>query len=163
MQTQGQVQDLGGGTFGVTGAPGATGDTSPNYADDPLVNSVVKLPSLAEAMAYKRSNPSFHGVQRPGDYQRVVQREMANQATGGRLDQAVENRAEGARAARGDFSASPYATARAMGGFQGVRGGDEAATARAMGDAQIMRGMGDPRNARGRDERTRRLARGSSL
>lgn len=123
-QTTGQVANLGGGKFGVTGAPGAVGDTSPNYYDDPTVNQFAELPSLAEAMAYKKSKPTFHGVQRPGDYQRVVQREMANEASGGQLNQLIENRVENARAARGDTTASPFAVARAMGGFHGVRGGD---------------------------------------
>jgi len=123
LQTGGQVRDLGGGNFGVSAAPGAYGDTSPNYYDDPTVNQFAKLPSLEEAMQYMGSKPTFKGVQRPGDYQRVVQRQMADEASGGQLNDLIEQRVEGSRADRNDFSASPYSVARAMGdgssAFQG--------------------------------------------
>jgi len=122
LRTGGQVQDFGGGTFGVSAAPGSHGDTSPNFYDDPTVNEIVKLPSLAEASQYMGSQPTFHGVQRPGDYQRVVQRQMANDMTGGMLGQMIKNRVDAAKAKAGDSSASAYDVAGAMGGLEAPRG-----------------------------------------
>jgi len=112
LQTGGQVQDLGGGKFGVTGEAGTHGDVSGRFLDDPLVNEYAKLPSLEEAKNYMHSNPVFKGVQRSGDYRRVVQREMANEASGNTLSRIMENRTEGAKAERGDLSPNPFAIAR---------------------------------------------------
>lgn len=58
-----------------------------HYFDDPTVNALAKLPSLQEASQFEGTDPSFYGVQRPGDYQRVVQREMAAEALPGGMDE----------------------------------------------------------------------------
>jgi len=122
LQTGGQVQDLGGGQFGVSAAAGSHGDVSKNFYDDPTVNSITKLPSLEEASQYMGSKPSFYGVQRPGDYQRVVQRQMANDMTGGKLGQMIKNRVDAAKQKAGDFTASEFDVAQAMGGLETPRG-----------------------------------------
>jgi hypothetical protein len=109
------------GGIAIGGAPGSVGETSSSFYEDPTVNALVKLPSLEQAKAYKGTDPSFHGVQRPGDYQRVVQREMADAVAGGKLAQLIENRVEGAKFQAGDYAPSAAVTARAMGGgFRGV-------------------------------------------
>lgn len=94
-----QVADLGGGKLYATGAPGSVGDTSPNFYDDPTVNSVVKLPSKQQAEEYTGAHPSFYGVQRPGDWQRLVQRQMAEDVVG----KETLNRAGDARVRRAQF------------------------------------------------------------
>lgn len=83
---------LGGGKYALSEG----GDSSSsNFYDDPLVNAITKLPSLEEAKKYAGTDPSFYGVQRPGDYTRVVQRQMANDMLGGRLSQAEERYHQG--------------------------------------------------------------------
>jgi hypothetical protein len=114
LSTGGQVQNLGGGKFGVTSAPGSYGETSSKFYDDPTINEIVKLPSLAQAAAYTGTKPTFHGVQRPGDFQRVVQRQMANDMTGGQANQMIENRTENAKALSGDLSPNLFALGRMM-------------------------------------------------
>lgn len=94
-----QVADLGGGKLYATGEAGSVGDTSPNFYDDPTVNSVVKLPSQKEAEQYTGASPSFYGVQRPGDWQRLVQRQMAEDVVG----KGALNRAGDARLRRAQF------------------------------------------------------------
>jgi hypothetical protein len=108
LETGGQVRDLGGGQFGVTGKAGTHGDVSPNFLDDPLINHYAKLPSLKEASEYMHTKPTFHGVQRPGDYQRVVQRYMADEASGGTLSRQLEQRAETNKWQRGDLSENKW-------------------------------------------------------
>lgn len=83
LSTGGQVQALGGGKFGVSAAAGSVGETSPNFHDDPTINAIVKMPSLEEAKTYTGADPSFFGVQRPGDWQRKVQGDMAADALPG--------------------------------------------------------------------------------
>lgn len=63
--------------------PGSHGDVSDNFYDDPIVNALAKLPSVGEAAQYTGTKPSFYGVQRPGDFQRVVQMDMAADALPG--------------------------------------------------------------------------------
>jgi len=94
---------------------GEEGHPSTHFNDDPLVNSLAKLPSLEEAMSYMGSQPTFEGNQRPGDYQRVVQREMADKASGGMLPQMLENRTNAAKDRAGDFTPNEADVARAMG------------------------------------------------
>ena len=89
------------GGVAIGGAPGSVGETSPNYYDEPIVNALTKLPSRDQAAQYTGTNPSFYGVQRPGDFQRVVQREMAaDQLPGGmrQLSDLIEQRIAAERA-----------------------------------------------------------------
>lgn len=83
LRTGGQVSDLGGGNFGVTAGAGSVGEKGVGHFDDPVVNAIAKLPSQAEAADYAGTKPSFYGVQRPEDYQRVVQQQMAADALPG--------------------------------------------------------------------------------
>lgn len=91
-------QPIGGGQYAISGGEGPHGGDA-NFYNDPLVNSVVKLPSEKEAEQYTGASPSFHGVQRPGDWQRVVQRQMAEDAVG----KGALNRAGEARVRRAQF------------------------------------------------------------
>lgn len=87
------------GGVSIGGAPGSHGDTSPNFHNDPLANALVGLPSQQQAEQYTGVKPSFYGVQRPGDWQRVVQQQMAADALPGgreefsRLQDAMQRRA----------------------------------------------------------------------
>lgn len=95
-----QVADLGGGKFYATAGAKDFGETSPNFYDDPTVSAIQELPSLAEAQKFTGASPSFYGVQRPGDWQRVVQRKMAAEALPGgpeQLAKLVEMRVLNAR------------------------------------------------------------------
>jgi hypothetical protein len=105
FSTGGQVQDLGGGKYGVGAQAGAVGDVSDNFHDDPTVNAIVGLPSVKEAQEYTGKTPSFYGVQRPGDWQRKVQKDMAADALGSReaLAAAIEARVQLARRGGGPF------------------------------------------------------------
>jgi hypothetical protein len=69
-------QPIGGGKYAISGGPGPRGGDA-NFYDDPIINALVNLPSEQEANRYTGANPSFHGVQRPGDWQRHVQLSMA--------------------------------------------------------------------------------------
>lgn len=66
-----------GGGVSLGAMPGQHGDVSDKFYDDPVINALAKLPSVAEAEQYTGAKPSFYGVQRPGDWQRVVQMDMA--------------------------------------------------------------------------------------
>lgn len=115
LSSPGAVAVPGGVSLG--GAPGSVGDTSDNFRDDPTVNSIVALPSVKEAQEYTGAKPSFYGVQRPGDWQRSVQRRMAADKVGSRegLSRLIEIRANAERDRRADPSASSADVARAMG------------------------------------------------
>lgn len=76
LQQPGAVAIPGGGVS-LGAMPGSHGDVSDKFYDDPVVNALAKLPSVAEAEDYTGAKPSFYGVQRPGDWQRVVQMDMA--------------------------------------------------------------------------------------
>lgn len=75
------------GGVAIGGAPGQVGDTSPNYYDEPIVGALAALPSQKQAEQYTGAKPSFYGVQRPGDWQRTVQRSMAADALPGGQEQ----------------------------------------------------------------------------
>jgi len=112
------------GGVSIGGGPGAVGDVSDAFRDDPTVNSIVALPSQREAEQYSGKKPSFYGVQRPGDWQRTVQRQMAADIVGSRegLGRLIGTRVDAARQRGGDFTASNADVARAMGaGYTGTQ------------------------------------------
>jgi hypothetical protein len=78
--TKGAVP-LGGGKYSLSEGSGQPGTS---FYEDPIVNQITKLPSLAEAKKFTGADPSFFGVQRSGDWQRVVQRKMASEKVGER-------------------------------------------------------------------------------
>lgn len=89
-------QPIGGGKYAISGGQGRTGGDD-NFFQDPIVEALAKTPSAQEAEQYTGLRPSFYGVQRPGDWQRTVQRDMAaDQLPGGReqLARLVTNRVE---------------------------------------------------------------------
>lgn len=111
------------GGVSIGGGQGPAGGDD-NFRDDPTINSIVALPSMREAQDYTGAKPSFHGVQRPGDWQRVVQRQMAADRVGSRegLSRLIEVRANAERDQRGDATASNADLARAMGaGYTGTQ------------------------------------------
>jgi hypothetical protein len=95
---------LGGGRFAAKNAEGPAGGDD-NFYEDPTVGALVKLPSLKEAQEYTGKTPSFYGVQRPGDWQRKVQKDMAADALGSReaLAAAIDARVQLARRGGGPF------------------------------------------------------------
>lgn len=106
------------GGFTVNSKPGDWAPGSPNFYEDPTVNALAELPSLEEAKRHTGLDPSFHKAQRPGDWQRSVQRQMAaEQLPGGReqLGALIENRVEGAKAQSGNLAPNAFATIRALG------------------------------------------------
>lgn len=88
------------GGVSVGAMPGSHGEVSKTFYDDPTVNAIVGLPSEDQANRFTGASPSFYGIQRPGDWQRTVQREMAAAALPGgqhELDAMEQNRIARAR------------------------------------------------------------------
>mgnify|MGYP001412419292 CR=1 FL=1 len=101
--------------------PGGHGDISPNYYDDPTVNAIVGRPSEQQAEDYSGARPSFYGIQRAGDFQRHIQRQMAaDHLPGGdrQLTNLIEQRIAKARTANGGVGDDAYANARAFGALR---------------------------------------------
>jgi hypothetical protein len=147
LETTGNVQDLGGGKFGVTSSdPKFYGEKSRNFYEDPTINALAKLPSLEEAKQFTGLDPSFHGIQRSGDFQRVAQQQMAAERAGSQeaLGRLIENRVEGAKRTSGDpTSVSDFALARAFGAdySAGEEQRDKQAALDTQLDAQRLRSV----------------------
>lgn len=86
---------LGGGKYALSEGGDSAGT---HFYDDPVLNALMKRPTLEEAEAYTGAKPSFYGVQRSGDWQRVIHQQMAEDKFGKeRVARAQASFSEGAK------------------------------------------------------------------